>query len=148
MFIVAIVDNTLNILLFTYLKLYKKNLSAAAFFNCIYLIMFFIRSITKHLLIKSIIVIKFWIVCFVAVDQLFSTNYCFYQQQICTYKLTGCLTYTFVSISFIHDIIGSFFYNLSLPSAYVFTNSVWLTYARLQSHRYSIYWLFKVFVVL
>jgi hypothetical protein len=150
-FTTGIVGNTINILVFTNLKAFRNN--RCAFYLTIesisnFLYQFFSITLTilislygndltsnsliwckfKYLLAESFGLITFYMICFQAVDQFFSTNYRLILRQMCTLKLARCLAFTTVCLWLSHSILCSFFVNIVPSIGCIISNPIWIQY--------------------
>ena len=133
-FVLGIIGNAINILVFTQLKLFRDN--RCAFYLTIesisnFLYQFVSISVTiltsiygddatgrfSHSGVNSdtysaqiLVLTTYYMTCFAAVDQFFSTNYRLNLRQMCTLKLARYLTSTLICIWIVHSIVFGLFY--------------------------------------
>jgi hypothetical protein len=151
-FITGIIGATINILVFTHLKFFRNN--RCAFYLtiesiCSFFYQWFSITLTilislygndltgnfliwcklKYLLAELFGLITFYMICFEAIDQFFSTNYRFNFRQICTLKLARFLTLTTVCIWSFHSILCSFFVTIVPSIGCIISNQIGIDYA-------------------
>ncbi|CAF1488694.1 unnamed protein product [Adineta steineri] len=150
--IFGIIGNTLNILIFTQLKLFRFNRSAFYitvesisnfFYQFIAISLIILTAIygddvtsrslawcrLRFILSLTIVITTYYMTCCAAIDQFFSTNYHVNLLQICTLKVARYVTITLVSFGIIHSIIFGFLaYNIPLIGC-VISNPIFLQYA-------------------
>ena len=148
----GVIGNTLNILTFTQLKLFRNNRSA--FYLTIESISNLLNqllSIAINILIslygddatgKSLIWCRFryasaqvlvlftsYTLCFAAGDQFFSTNYQLNLRNICTIRLARCLSGIFACIWLIHSIVFTTSFNIQPSIGCTISDPIWLRYS-------------------
>ncbi len=150
-FVLGVIGNALNILVFTQLKVFRDNRSAfyltvdstVNFFYQFVQISVTILTVIygddatgrslvwckfRYMLPQIFAMISHYTVCLAAADQFFSTNYLFNRRQMCTLKLARCLTFALVSLCIGHSIIFSCFYDIQPSLGCVISNPIWLQY--------------------
>ncbi|CAF1388516.1 unnamed protein product [Adineta steineri] len=148
----GIVGNTINILVFTQLKLFRNNrcafyLTVESISNIFYLLF----SLTIYILIsiygndgtgssltwcklrytvaQTFVLITFTMICCTAADEYFSTNYLYSIRCICTLKLSRYLAFVFICIWITHSVIQTFFYNIVPSLGCKISNDMYIRYA-------------------
>lgn len=151
-FIVGIIGNVLNILVFTQLKIFRDNRCAfylviESIVDIVYLVAFFTSSILssicgsdpagyslvwcrlRSILVQTSALTSFFIVCYAACDQFCSTCYRFNLRQICTLEMARRLTIIASCILFLHSILFGFFLDIKPSVGCVISNSIWTRYS-------------------
>jgi hypothetical protein len=151
-FVLGIIGNTLNIFVFTRLKLFRHNrcanyLVVELIIDIVYLIAYFTSTIfptiygydpsgsslvwcrLRTVVIQTCTLISLCTVCFIACDQLCSTTYQLHLRQICTVKLARWLTIVTCCISLLHSIIFALFSDISPFVGCVISNPVFTQYS-------------------
>jgi hypothetical protein len=151
-FAFGITGNALNVLVLTQLKLFRDNrcafyLTVESISSCLYQLMIFTLTIftsiygddgtgrflvwckLRYTLAQIASFSTYYMICCAAVDQFFSTNYRFNLRQICTMKVSRCLTFTLVCLSIIHAIIFGLFFDIQPSVGCVILNQIFLQYA-------------------
>ncbi|CAF1183304.1 unnamed protein product [Adineta steineri] len=148
----GVIGNVLNLLVFTQLKLFRTNrcvfyITIESISNLFY--QFFSMSLTMLISIygddatgrssiwckfKSILgqitaLITFYMICFSAVDQFFSTNHRFYLRQMCTLKLGRYFTFIFICFTIIHSIVLGSSFDIHPTLGCVLSNYVAVQYS-------------------
>ncbi|CAF0909530.1 unnamed protein product [Adineta steineri] len=148
----GVIGNTLNLLVFTQLKQFRTNrcafyITIESIFNFIY--QFFSISLTiltsiygddaterssiwcklRYILGQTCALITFYMICFSAVDQFFSTNHRFNLRQMCTLKLGRYLSFVFICFAIIHSIVLGCSYNIQPTFGCIISNHIWVQYS-------------------
>ncbi|CAF4285811.1 unnamed protein product, partial [Adineta steineri] len=146
------IGNALNLLVFTQLKLFRTNrcafyITIESIFNFIYQFVyisltvlistygddaterFFIWCKLRYILGQTCGLTTFYMICFTAVDQFFSTNHHFHLRQMCTLKLGRYLSLMFICFAIIHSIVLGCSYSIHPTLGCVLSNYVWVQYS-------------------
>ncbi|CAF0908180.1 unnamed protein product [Adineta steineri] len=131
MFSFGVIGNVLNVFVFTQLKLFRTNrcafyITIESIANLIYQLLSITLTILtsiygddatgrsliwcklRYILGQTCALTTFYMICFSAVDQFFSTNHHFHLRQMCTLKLGRYLSFIFICFAIIHSIaLGS-----------------------------------------
>ncbi|CAF0985841.1 unnamed protein product [Adineta steineri] len=150
-FIFGLIGNTLNILVFTKLKLFQNNqcifyLTIESIININFLTFnFLLRFLTtlygsdltqyssiwckiKVIISQTLALFALYTICFTTIDQFFSTSYLVNLRKISTLKLARVLIIISFCFSLCHSIcFGSFFIS-KLPADCALTNSILINY--------------------
>ncbi|CAF1398342.1 unnamed protein product [Adineta steineri] len=156
----GVIGNALNLLVFTQLKLFRTNrcafyITIESMSNLIY--QFFSISLTiltsiygddttgrssmwckfRYILGQSCSLTNFYMICFSAVDQFFSTNHRLNLRQMCTLKLGRYFAFILICFLIIHSIALGSSYNVHPTLGCVLSNYV--------AVQYSTYFLYPIF---
>ena len=153
-FISGIIGNTLNILVFTNLKLFRTNGSAVfltveSISNLIYQILSFTlptltviygddltaRSLVwcrlRYIWAQTCVLTSFFMVCFAACDQFFSTNCRFNLRLTCTLKLARYVAFVEPCMCLVHSVLFGFSFDIQSSLGCAISNPTWARYASL-----------------
>jgi hypothetical protein len=151
-FTLGIIGNFLNILVFTQLKQFRNNrcafyLTVESISNFLYQFISITLTILtsiygddatgrsliwcrfRYILGQTCVLTTFYMICFAAIDEYFSTNYRFNVRQMYPLKLARCLTCTVVCTWIIHSILFIFFVDIQSSLGCVISNYVFLQYS-------------------
>ena len=146
------IGNTLNVLVFTQLKLFRANrcalyLTVESIVNNGYTIILSISTILqtiygndpmgyilvwcrmRSILLQTFTLISSFTICFASCDQFFSTSYRFNLRQICTLKLARYFTFGAGCIWFLHSIIYGLFLDIQSSLGCIITNPTLTQYS-------------------
>ncbi|CAF1409153.1 unnamed protein product [Adineta steineri] len=148
----GVISNALNLLVFIQLKLFRTNrcvfyIAIESISNLIYFV--FTISVTiltsiygdtaiggsnagckiKYIVGQICALTTFYMVCFTAVDQFFSTNHRYNLRQMCTLKLGRYFAYMFICFVIIHSIVLDSSYDIKPTLGCVISNYVWIQYS-------------------
>ncbi|CAF0865399.1 unnamed protein product [Adineta steineri] len=157
----GVVGNVLILLVFTQLKLFRTNrcafyITVESIFNVIY--QFFSISLTiltsiygddrtgrslvwcklRYTLGQTCGLATFYMICFTAVDQFFSTNHRYNLRQMCTLKLGRYFTFIFICFAIIHSI--------ALGSSYDIQSTFGCTISNYVAIQYSTFFFYPVLI--
>jgi hypothetical protein len=150
--VLGVVGNSLNILVFTQFKLFRDNRCAFYIivesisnfiYQCVSISLTILTSIYgddatgrssiwckfRYILAQTFALTTFYMICFAAADQFFSTNYRHNLRQMCTLKLARCLTIGFICLWTAHSIIVGLFVDIQPLIGCVISNPVLLQYS-------------------
>ncbi|CAF1423640.1 unnamed protein product [Adineta steineri] len=150
--VAGLIGNTLNILVFTKLKLFRNNqcilyLTVESIFNFIndltVIIVNIVSSIygdsainqssiwcrLRYIIFPLTILVPTSMICFAACDQFFSTNYRLNLRQSCTFKLGRYLVFLSIFMSLCHTILFSFSTGIQPLIGCSIINPIWIEYA-------------------
>jgi hypothetical protein len=165
LFIVGIVGNAINMLVFTYLKSFRSNrcvlyLITESISNIVY--QFYSIALTistslygndltanslikcriKYIFGQSCALITFYTIVISAVDQFFSISYQLYLGQMCTFELARYMVFIMITICIIHSILFSYRNGFALDMRpFSFIQFWWAFFLFLLLH-YLAYWHF------
>ncbi|CAF0986263.1 unnamed protein product [Adineta steineri] len=148
----GVIGNVLNLLVFTQLKLFRTNrcafyITIESIFNFIYQLLsitltiltsiygddatgrFLIWCKLRYILGQTCALTNFYMICFSAVDQFFSTNHHFNLRQMCTLKLGRYFAFAFIGFAIIHSIALGSSYDIQLTVGCVISNYVAVQYS-------------------
>ncbi|CAF1380569.1 unnamed protein product [Adineta steineri] len=151
-FIFGIIGNALNIFVFTQLKLFRTNrcifyMTIESISNFIYQFLSitltiltsiygddatgrsFIWCKLKSILSQICALTTFYMICFSAVDQFFSTNYRYNLRQMCTLKLGRYFAFIFICFAVIHSIVFGFSYDIQPKFGCIISDYTWIQYS-------------------
>ncbi|CAF1473857.1 unnamed protein product [Adineta steineri] len=148
----GVISNALNLLVFIQLKLFRTNrcafyITIESISNLIYFV--FTITITiltsiygdtaiggstagckiKYMVGQICALTTFYMVCFSAVDQFFSTNHRYNLRQMCTLKLGRYFAYMFICFVIIHSIVLGSSYDIKPTLGCVISNYIWIQYS-------------------
>ncbi|CAF0986356.1 unnamed protein product [Adineta steineri] len=152
LFSFGVIGNVLNLLVFIQLKLFRTNrcafyITIESIFNFIYQFVyisltvlisiygddaterFFIWCKLRYILGQTCGLITFYMICFSAVDQFFSTNHHFHLRQMCTLKLGRYFAFIFICFAIIHSIALGSSYNIQPTLGCTISNYVAIQYS-------------------
>ncbi|CAF0942765.1 unnamed protein product [Adineta steineri] len=152
MFSFGVIGNALNILVFTQLKLFRTNrcafyITIESISNFIY--QFLSISLTvltsiygddatgrsaiwcklRFILAQICALTTFYMICFSAVDQFFSTNHRYNLRQMCTLKLGRYFTFIFICFAIIHSVLLGSSYDAQPTLGCVISDHIWVQYS-------------------
>ncbi|CAF1187983.1 unnamed protein product [Adineta steineri] len=150
-FILGIIGNAINILVFSQLKLFRDNRCAFYLilesisnflFHFVFMTLTIFTSIfgddgtsrfpawckLRYILGPTFAVITYYMICFTTIDQYFSTHCRYNLRQICTIKSTHISAFIIISIAIIHSIILGSFFNIQPLVGCVISNEIYLQY--------------------
>ncbi|CAF0820530.1 unnamed protein product [Adineta steineri] len=150
-FIFGLIGNTLNILVFTKLKLFQNNqcifyLTIESIININFLTFnFLLRFLTtlygsdltqyssiwckiKVIISQTLALFALYTICFTTIDQFFSTSYLVNLRKISTLKLARLLVIISLCFSLCHSICFGSFFNSKLPADCALTNPILINY--------------------
>ncbi|CAF1422068.1 unnamed protein product [Adineta steineri] len=148
----GVIGNVLNLLVFTQLKLFRTNrcafyITIESITNFIYQFVsisltvltsiygddatgrFLIWCKLRYILAQTCALTNFYMICFSAVDQFFSTNHRLNLRQMCTLKLGRYFAFIFICFVIIHSIVLGSSYDIKPTLGCVLSNYVWVQYS-------------------
>jgi hypothetical protein len=146
------IGNTLNVLVFTQLKLFRANrcalyLTVESLVGIGYIIVLSVSTILQTvygndpmgyilvwcrmrvMLLQTLTLTSFFTICFASCDQFFSTNYRFNLRQMCTLKLARCFTFGAGCIWFLHSLMYGLFFDIQSSLGCIITNPAMMLYS-------------------
>ncbi|CAF0987920.1 unnamed protein product [Adineta steineri] len=148
----GIIGNTLNLLVFTQLKLFRTNrcafyITIESIFNFIY--QFFSISLTiltsiygddatgrssiwcklRYIVAQTCALTTFYMICFTAVDQFFSTNHRLNLRQMCTLRLGRYFAFVCICFTIIHSIALGSSYGIQPTFGCIISDHIWVQYS-------------------
>ncbi|CAF1378838.1 unnamed protein product [Adineta steineri] len=151
-FCFGVIGNALNLLVFTQLKVFRTNrcafyITIESISNLLYQFLSITSTILtsiygddaterssiwckfKYILAQICALTTFYMICFSAVDQFFSTNHHFNLRQMCTLKLGRYVSFIFICFAIIHSIAFGFSFDIQPTFGCVLSNYVWIEYS-------------------
>ncbi|CAF0934616.1 unnamed protein product [Adineta steineri] len=152
MFSFGVIGNVLNLLVFTQLKLFRTNrcafyITIESIFNFIYQFVYISLTVLtsiygddatgrfliwcklRYILPQMCALTTFYMICFTAVDQFFSTNHRLNLRQMCTLKLGRYASFMFICFAIIHSIALGSSYDIQPTLGCTISNYVAVEYS-------------------
>ncbi|CAF3848864.1 unnamed protein product [Adineta steineri] len=148
----GVIGNALNIFVFAQLKIFRNNgctfyITVESIANFIYQLLSITLTILtciygddatgrssiwcklRFILAQMCALTNFYMVCFSAVDQFFSTNHRFNLRQMCTLKLGRYFAFIFICFVIIHSIALGSSYNIQPTFGCIISDHTWIQYS-------------------
>ncbi|CAF4159703.1 unnamed protein product, partial [Adineta steineri] len=148
----GVIGNVLNLLVFIQLKLFRTNrcafyITVESISNLVYQLLSITLTVLtsiygddatersliwckfRYILAQITALTTFYMICFSAVDQFFSTNHHFHLRQMCTLKLGRYASFIFICFAIIHSIALGSSYDIQPTLGCVLSNHAWVVYA-------------------
>ncbi|CAF0987941.1 unnamed protein product [Adineta steineri] len=152
LFSFGVIGNTFNLLVFTQLKLFRTNgcvfyITVESISNLVYFCFYITITIStsiygdvaiggsnvwcklRYIVAQICALTNFYMICFSAVDQFFSTNHHYNLRQMCTLKVGRYLSFMFVCFAIIHGIVLGSSYVIQPTLGCVLSNYAWVQYS-------------------